>query len=573
MSSLLIALLSFAGYIAAYRFYGRFIGSKIFKLNSANIAPSVELHDKKDFVPTSREILFGHHFTSIAGLGPIVGPAIAIIWGWLPAVLWVVFGSILMGGVHDLGSLILSMRHKGGSLGDVASVLISPRVRNIVLIIMFLTNLMVMAVFTLIVAILFNMYPSAVIPIWMEVPVALLLGYIIYKKNASPMVWSIGALVLLYALIIVGVHFPVQMPEFIGLNPLVIWAVILLVYAYVASILPVTTLLQPRDYINGHQLFAALILLLAGVFALNPEMAAPVVDTAPDGAPAMFPFLFLVIACGAISGFHTLVSGGTTSKQCSSETDALSIGYGGMLLEGALAILVIIAVGAGIGLGFTTGSGDFLTGSNAFSAHYSSWASASGLGAKLKAFVEGSANLMSGYGIPNNISVTIMGVFIVSFAATTLDSSARIQRYIVSEFAKFNRNKFFTRTHPATLIAIGVTALVCFHGGFTESALRKGALALWPLFGVTNQLLAALALFVITVYLHKKSIPVVITLLPAMFMTVITVWGAVYNIETFFNSGNLLLFFISLISLLIQVWIVYEAVLILKKKNSFLQEM
>ena len=568
MNSLIIALLSFAGYIIAYKLYGKFISEKIFKLDNRNISPSVEINDRKDFVPTKKEILFGHHFTSIAGLGPIVGPAIAIIWGWVPAILWIVFGSIFMGGIHDLGVLIVSMRNKGGSLGDVASILISPRVKNIIMLIMFLTNLMVIAVFTLIVAILFDMYPSAVIPIWSEIPIAIILGYLIYNKNASPGLWSIIALLLMYALVIVGAYVPLKMPEILGVNPLVIWAILSLIYSYIASTLPVTTLLQPRDYINGHQLFVALALLLIGVLFAHPVMVAPAINASPEGAPPLFPFLFLIIACGAISGFHSLVSGGTTSKQCHKETDTRAIGYGGMLMEGSLSVLVVIAVGAGIGLGFHEANGTLLTGDAAFTSHYSSWATASGLGAQLKAFVEGSANLMESYGIPVNIAVTIMGVFIVSFAATTLDSATRIQRYLVSEFAKSNKMNFLSRPHPATMVAIGVTAVVCFNGGFTEPALKKGALALWPLFGVSNQLLAALALFIITVYLHKKNISVRYTLLPAIFMTVITVWGAIINIETFWESANWLLFVISLVSVLIQIWIIYEAIRILKVRAT-----
>ena len=569
MNSLIIALLSFAGYIIAYKLYGKFISEKIFKLDNNNISPSVEFNDRKDFVPTRKEILFGHHFTSIAGLGPIVGPAIAIIWGWVPAILWIVFGSIFMGAIHDIGVLILSMRNKGGSLSDVAAILVSPRVKNIIMLIMFLTNLMVIAVFTLIVAILFDMYPSAVIPIWSEVPIAIIVGYLIYNKNMSPGIWSIAALILMYILVVVGAYVPLKMPEILGVNPLVIWAILSLIYSYIASTLPVTTLLQPRDYINGHQLFVALFLLLIGVLFAHPLMVAPAIDGSPVGAPPLFPFLFLIIACGAISGFHSLVSGGTTSKQCHKETDARAIGYGGMLMEGALSVLVVIAVGAGIGLGLKGTDGTILTGISAFTSHYSSWATASGLGAKLVAFVEGSANLMESYGIPVNIAVTLMGVFIVSFAATTLDSATRIQRYLVSEFAKTNNIKVLTKPHPATLVAIGVTAVVCFHGGFTEPALKKGALALWPLFGVSNQMLAALALFIITVYLHKKNISIKYTLLPAIFMTVITVWGAVINIETFWESANWLLFVISILSVLIQIWIIYEAIRILKVRTEF----
>lgn len=482
MNSIILVVVCFFGYIAAYKLYGNFLSKKIFRLDVKAKTPSVSINDGKDFVPTKKGILFGHHFTSIAGLGPIVGPAIAIIWGWVPAVLWVFFGSIFFGAVHDFGILILSIRHKGRSVGDIAATLISPRVRIMFLIIMFIANLMVIAVFTLIIAILFNMYPSSVIPVWSEIPIAIFLGYMIYKRKANHLLWGLLALVLMYLFVVVGAYYPINLVEFAGLNPLVIWALILFIYAYIVSILPVTTLLQPRDYINSHQLFVTMGLLILGIFVSNPEMVAPAVNTSPEGAPSILPFIFIVIACGAISGFHSLVSGGTTSKQCENESDSLPIGYGGMLTEGFLSILVIVAVGAGIGLGLKNSDETILTGSAAFTAHYASWASAAGLEAKLKAFVDGSANLMLSFGLPMKISLTIMGVFLVSFAATTLDSATRVQRYIVGEFARNTKMSFFAKPHPATLIVIGVTAVLCFHGGLTEPALKNGALSLWPLF-------------------------------------------------------------------------------------------
>lgn len=568
MNSLFLALICFACYIIAYKTYGKYISAKIFKLRKDALCPSEEYKDGNDYVPTKKSILFGHHFTSIAGLGPIVGPAIAIIWGWVPAILWVVFGSIFMGAVHDLGVLVVSMRNKGRSVGDIAADLVSPRVRIMFFIIMFLANLMVIAVFTLIIAILFNMYPSSVIPVWGEVPIAVFLGYMIYKKKGSHVIWGLVALVVMYILVLVGAYTPISMPEMFGINPLVMWGIILLIYAYVASTLPVSTLLQPRDYINGHQLLVALALLVIGVIVASPEMVAPAINSSPEGAPSMIPFLFIIIACGAISGFHSLVGGGTTSKQCENEMDAYSIGYGSMLLEGALAVLVIIAVGAGVGMGMQNPDGETLMGVSAFTSHYSSWSMASGLGAKLKAFVEGSANLMSAFGITGKIAITIMGVFIVSFAATTLDSATRVQRYLVSEFAKTVNLPSLSKPHPATLIAVGVTALLCFHGGFTETALKKGALALWPLFGVVNQLLATLALFAVTVYLARRKTKITYTLIPAVIMGVITFWASLENINTFFSGGNLLLSGISLLSFILEIWIIIESIKLIRKLTA-----
>lgn len=568
MNSLVIAALCFVGYFVAYHTYGRFLSKRIFKIDEALACPSSTLRDDSDYVPTKKEVLFGHHFTSIAGLGPIVGPAIAIIWGWVPAVIWVFLGSIFMGAVHDFGALMVSMRNQGRSVGDVAHKLISHRVRGLFLLIIFFELLILIAVFALIIGILFNMYPAAVIPVWGEVPIAILLGYLIYKKGQGHTFWGIVALVVMYLTVVVGAYVPLKMPAIGGLNPIVVWVLIMLAYAYIASVLPVTTLLQPRDYINGHQLLVALTLLAAGALIAHPTFVAPAVNVSPEGAPPVLPFLFVVIACGAISGFHSLVSSGTSSKQCASEKDCQFIGYGSMLTEAALSTLVIVAVGAGIGLGMAQTDGSVLTGTQAFTTHYASWSTAAGLGAKLGAFVEGSANLMASYGIPKQISLAIMGVFLVSFAATTLDSATRIQRYVVGELAQAYNIPALAKPHAATIIAVGTAAVVCFNGGFSIAAVKKGALALWPLFGTINQLMAAMALLVITVYLARRKAPAFITGIPLVFMIAMTGWAMVYNLQNFMAKGNMMLFIISLIVLLLEVWVIFETLVVMKKVAS-----
>ncbi len=353
MNSLLLALLVGVGYVVAYNTYGRFLGKKIFQLAADKVCPSHELRDDIDFVPTNKHVLFGHHFTSIAGLGPIVGPAVALIWGWVPAMIWVFVGSIFLGAVHDFGALIVSLRHNGRSIGDISGDLISPRVRILFLLIIFFLLLLVIAVFALVIAILFDMYPQAVIPVWLEIPIAVILGYQVYKKGASHTFWGIIAVIVMYITVVIGAYVPVDLKA-LGLSPsgaIITWMIILYIYAYIASTLPVQTLLQPRDYINSHQLFIALGLLALGVIVAHPQITAPAINPNPQGAPSMWPFLFVIIACGAISGFHSLVSSGTSSKQCYSEEDARFIGYGAMLMEGSLSTLVIISVAAGLGLG------------------------------------------------------------------------------------------------------------------------------------------------------------------------------------------------------------------------------
>ncbi len=553
------------GFIVAYHTYGRFLGKKIFRLTAENICPSHALKDDIDFVPTNKHILFGHHFTSIAGLGPIVGPAVAIIWGWVPAVLWIFFGSILIGAVHDFGALVVSLRHNGRSIGDISADIINHRVQTLFLLIIFFLLLIVIAVFALVIAILFKMYPQAVIPVWIEVPIAIWLGHMIYKKQYSHVIMGIIAVALMYLFVIVGTYLPVDLGKlgFSDKQVLIAWMLILFVYSYIASTLPVQKLLQPRDYINSHQLYIAFALLGLGLVIARPEIVAPAYDPGPADAPPIWPFLFVVIACGAISGFHSLVSSGTSAKQCYSENDARFVSYGSMLMEGALATLVIAAVAGGIGLGLTTATGEMLTGQAAFTHHYASWAAAQGLGAKIGAFVQGSANMIAYCGIPKNITMTIMGVFIVSFAATTLDTATRLQRYIIAELAGAYKCLPLTRRHPATLIAVLTAFALAFYNGSGQ-----GAMILWPLFGTVNQLLGGIALLVITVYLARKAISPLYTLIPLIFMVVMTGWAMLLNLNDFFNKNNWLLFIIGAIVFLLEIWMIVEALLYVRHKTG-----
>jgi len=560
MNSLVMALVAFVLYIIAYHTYGKYLARKIFGLREDVVTPAHELEDGVDYVPTRKEIVFGHHFTSIAGLGPIVGPAIAIIWGWLPAILWVVLGSIFMGAVHDFGALVASLRNKGKSIGELTSELVNPRTRTLFFLIIFFELWIVIAIFAMIMGILFNMYPQAVFPVWMEIPIALWLGWMVYKRNANVTVLSIVAIILMYVTVVIGAYWPLKMPSFLGLSSIEIWLIILLVYSFIASTLPVWTLLQPRDYINAHELMIVMALLILGTLIAHPKIVAPAVNHNPVGAPTIWPFLFVIIACGAISGFHSLVSSGTSAKQIDKETDAQFVGYGGMLMEGSLATLVIVAVAAGIGIKYVTKDGAVLMGFQAWNTHYSSWLAAAGLGSKLTAFITGSANLIESLKIPYAIAVTIMGVFIVSFAGTTLDTATRIQRYVLGEFFTDIKLPALANRYVATFIAVLTAGLLAFaqKGG-------KGALILWPLFGTVNQLLAGLALLVTTVYLAKKRKPIVFTLIPMIFMLFMTGWAMVKNISSFQAKHNYLLFSIGLVVFLLEIWMIIEAVLALNK--------
>jgi carbon starvation protein len=521
----------------------------------------VALEDGVDYVPTKKEVIFGHHFTSIAGTGPIVGPAIAIIWGWVPALLWVFVGSVVMGAVHDFGALIISMRNQGKSISDYTAKYINSRTRFLFFLIVFLELWIVIAVFGLVIAIIFAMYPQSVVAVWVEVPIAMALGYLVYRKNKGVMALSLWAVVLMYVFVFLGPYMPIKMPIVAGIPATGVWTIILLAYGFIASVLPVTTLLQPRDFINSHQLVIAMTLLILGVFAAafggRLEMVAPAVQLAPEKAPAMWPFLFITIACGAISGFHALVSSGTSAKQVRSEDDSLFVGYGSMLMEGALATLVIVAVAAGIGMGYTTKAGETLTGVAAWTTHYSSWAAAAGLGSKISAFVDGAANMIMALGIPKQFTLAIMAVFVASFAGTTLDTATRIQRYVLSELFVTLKLDFLTGKYTATAIAVGSALVLAFATGASGS----GALKLWPLFGAVNQTLAALALIVITLYLKAKGgFKWLVAGIPAVFMAVMTLWAAVLNQFQFGSAHNLLLQTINVIIIVIAAWIVIEGV-------------
>ncbi len=566
MNSLMLIILAIAGYLAAYRIYGRYLGKRVLRLTAKQLMPSHELNDGVDYVPTRRNIVFGHHFTTIAGLGPIVGPAIGIIWGWLPAFLWVFLGSIFMGAVHDFTTLVVSARNKGRSIGELTGEIVSPSTRYALQFIMQLLLFIVLAVFAMIVGSLFVMYPESVIPVWFQIPVAVWLGWQI-RKGKSDLVYSIIALLLLYGLVILGIRFPVSLP-WDQQTSVVAWCIILFVYVFFASTIPVQKLLQPRDYINSHQLLVAMAFLILGIIIAHPVISAPAINKlafAPESdVPPMAPILFIIIACGAISGFHSLASSGTTVKQMDRETDALPIGYGAMITESLLAVLVIIAVGAGLGMGLES-DGEVLTGLAAYKHHYASWSSANGLGAKLDAFIIGSANLFSSFGLPVKYGAAFVVVFIVSFANTTLDSAARIQRISLQEiFTRPDgkiRRPFNNRYISTAIIVISAASLTFFKPG------GQGAMVLWPLFGSLNQLMAALALGVVTLYFHMKKTPIWYTAIPMVMVLTFTLWAMIKNLQGFIEDGEVLLVVLSVVILLLTAWLAVSSILALSRKR------
>ena len=569
MLTFLLMLGVFIGYMLMYRIYGKYISGKIFKINENAKVPAHEQEDGIDFVPSKKEVVFGHHFASIAGTGPIVGPAIAVIWGWVPAVIWVFFGSIFIGAVHDFGVLILSLRNKGVSIAQFTGKYINPRTKVFFFIIGFFELWLFISILGMVMAVIFDLFPGSVLPVWLEIPIAVALGIHVFGKGKDLLKWSIIAVIIMYLTVILGNYFPIQITEFMGIPATGIWTIILLIYAYIASVLPVHKLLQPRDLINSHQLLIAMGLLIIGIVASSffngMEFVAPTVNLHPQGAPPIWPFIFIIIACGAVSGFHAIVSSGTSSKQLSNEKDGLFVGYGSMLMEGGLAILVIIAVTAGIGLGYKNGSGEILLGSQAWTSHYSSWAAAQGLGSKISAFVIGSANMIASIGIPKDIAIVIMGVFVASFAGTSLDTSTRLQRYFISELmvGKSKKHNLFQNRYFTTFLVVGSAMLLAFNTG----ADGTGALKLWPLFGTINQILATLALIVLSIYLKRRGgLKWLFTGVPAVFMGIVTIWAAVINQIDFYKQDSALLQGVNFIVTILALAVTFEGIISFLKK-------
>jgi carbon starvation protein len=539
------------------------VGRRIFDINEENhLMPSKEFEDGIDFVPTKKHILFGHHFTSVAGAAPIIGPCVAAYWGWLPALVWILFGTILMGAVHDFGALVMSVKEKGKSIADIASTTISKRARIMFLIFIILLVWLVLAVFAMAVADLFVGIPSSVIPINIEIIIAIIMGYLIYKKKMDILIPSLIALALLYFFVWVGTKAPVDFTEVMPAQDAKnLWIILLFIYSAIASLLPVWTLLQPRDYINSHQLIVGLGLLFLGIFVAQPIVDAPALRSFSEpGVPSLFPLLFVTVACGAISGFHGLVASGTSSKQLEHLSDARMVGYGGMIGEGTLALATTVAAVAGISLVTqcnlpSVGQVSDLN----WAVYYDSWDHASGN--KAAAFVLGGGALIQSLGIPASMANTLMAVLVISFAATTLDTATRIQRFILKEFGLAMKIKPLTNRYVATVIAIVPAILLAFWNVSDpgSGATRQAGWVLWPIFGASNQMLAALTLMVLTLYYWKKKKPILPLLIPMVFIMVVTFTVLVSNAINFYGHNGIL-FGLTILLMGLIIWMVFEGV-------------
>lgn len=545
MSAIALLLVGLGAMALGYVFYSQFIAERIYRLDPNYRTPAHTMRDGVDYVPTNKFVLWGHHFTSVAGAAPIVGPAIAVIWGWGPAFAWVVFGTIFFAGVHDFGALWASARSRGQSVGMLSGRLIGSRGRSLFLVVIFLVLLMVNGAFAAVISNLLVSTPTSVIPVWGAILVALVIGQMIYRYNMKLLWPSLGGVIVLYALILIGNQYPIVLPdEVMGLSAKSLWILLLFVYAAIAWLLPVWVLLQPRDYINGLQLFVGLGLLYLAVLFGAPELVAPAFNQElPADTPSIVPLLFVTIACGAISGFHGLVASGTTSKQLDKETDARFVGYFGAMGEGMLSLAAIICCTAGF-------------------ATLTDWQqvyTAFGSGG-VTAFVQGGGTLLAnGLGLPAELGGTILAVMAILFAGTTMDTGLRLQRFVIQEAGELAGMK--VNTLVGTLIAVGVCMALAFGAGSDGT----GGMVIWPLFGTTNQLLAGLTLAVITVILIKLGRSPVYTLVPLVFLLAMSIYALLVQMGQFYRAENWLLLGMDVIILIAALWVTLEAIIAMRK--------
>ncbi len=545
MNSLVIFLFSAAWLVFAYLWYGkRRIERRLIEPLDEQQTPAYTKADGIDYCPAPKMVLFGHHFSSIAGAGPIVGPIVAVsIFGWGPAVLWLLFAGVFIGAVHDYLVLMMSERNGGASVADTTGKCVSMKARMLFLIFVWFTLILVVAVFANLAAKAMISQPELVIPTFMLIPLAIIFG-ILNKKNILPL-WlnTIFAIAALIGLIWGGFVYPVN----IDMNPeslYVLWFSLLMLYGIVASVTPVWILLQPRDYISSWVLVIAVILAGIGVFVVHPDMTGPVVTSfSSEKNGPMIPFIFIIIACGAVSGFHSLVAGGTTSKQINKEKDALPIAYGGMLTETIIGIICVIIAAGALSWGTDQGSLHQILRDGGALAVFGN-----GFG-KLTYFIFGTR-------LGSVIGIVVVNVFIM----TTLDTCVRLTRFITGEMigekmGSVGKNKYFLTILPV---------IPAFLLGVTDSWK-----AVWPLFGAANQLVAALALITVTAWLYSRGKSIKYTLWATIFMLISTATALCWLVYDFFVVKNsILLGSLSFILIVLAVLMTIEGIGLIKKSRK-----
>ncbi|MGM0596106.1 MAG: carbon starvation CstA family protein [Myxococcota bacterium] len=538
MGGAYIIVFSIIIFIAGYKFYGSFIAKRL-GVDPQRPTPAHTNYDGVDYVPTRPSILIGHHFSSIAGAAPIIGPVVAARYGWTAVLAWIVIGGIFMGAVHDFASLLISVRHQGRSLGMVVEQRIGKTAKNLFLIFVYATLLLVIAVFTNAVANVFHKFPQAGTASILFIILAIGIGFSLYRLKVNFILITMAGLIFLGFSVYLGYLYPLVL----SVNT---WKIIMLLYILAASVMPVWLLLQPRDYLNSYILYLMLFILVTGIIVVNPKLqlgTKPVFFT--DKGP-LLPLLFVTVACGALSGFHSLVAAGTTSKQLDSEKDAVKVGYGSMLIESLLAVTALITAAV-----MTTGDYSQATGD------------------PIGVFSKNSATILNGIGIPVFVGTTFMALAVAAFALTSLDTATRLGRFAfqelfldpeksTSEQSFLANNRYF-----ATIITVVLGGGLVFSGTATD---------IWPIFGAANQLLASLAFLVITVWLVHLKRPKRFAIIPGVFIYSVTMAALVYNIYDFAGSGKYALAILSLILMILALVLGYEGVGVLLGKKTILNK-
>lgn len=565
MSPAVVALCAFAAYAVGYRVYSRFLARDVFHLDFERPTPAHTQRDDVDYIPTRPSVLFGHHFASITGLAPMLGPAVAVIWGWVPAVCWVVLGAIFVGCVHDFSALVVSVRNRGMSVGEVAHDVIGPRARTLFHLVIFFGVALAMGVFVYVIARLFSLelapgragYPQAVLPSGLLMLVAVVAGWLLHKKGVRLLWVAIVGFALELWGIRLGLDFPtLGLPASSWPSP-VSWTWILLAYAFLASVLPVWALLQSRDFLNALLLYLGVGLAYVGLFVGDHEFVAPALRLHPEGAPSMIPFVFIVVACGAASGFHGLVSSGTTAKQLDRETHARPVGYGAMIGESMLGLLATLACTAGI------------ASQEHWHGIYADWSHVQALPQQIDAFIQGTTTFLADVGLGAEAAGALIAMVVVSFALTTLDSATRLLRFNIEEIGATFRIPGSNNRYVSSAIACGVIAVFAFYEVDVEVAgqvvARPAGLALWQLFGTTNQLLAALTLTMVTLYLRRRGWPIWPTALPALGVLASTLVAMLVNLSSFTDP---LLLGVGTLLFVLGVGVLFECVLAWRRVRS-----
>lgn len=533
MSASILMIVAIGCLSAGYVVYGRFLARK-FGLDAKRKTPAHTKRDGVDYVPTKAPVLMGHHFASIAGAAPIIGPIVAAVFGWVPVLLWILIGSIFLGGVHDFSALVASVRHGGKTIGEVIEEHVGKAGKRLFLAFAWFLVVLVIAVFAHAVANVFVKEPATATASFLFIIVALVFGMSVYRYKAPLWVSSIVGVALLVGCVAIGIRYPIEL----SYNT---WKLVLFVYVFFAAVAPVWILLQPRDYLCSFLLYALLVGGVIGIFAANPQMTSPAFTAFNvEGKGFLFPILFVTVACGAISGFHSLVSAGTTAKQLNKETDAKPIAYGSMLIEGLLAVIALITASTILKSDYTSLMGE---------------------GGPIAVFSSGIGNFVSHIGVPEKAGVTFAALAISAFALTTLDTATRLGRFMFEEF--------FEGIGPQAILSknryVGTMATIAVAMLFTFTGTRA---ALWPLFGSANQLLASLTLLAITVWLTKLGKRTEFVRYPMYFMFCVTLTALCFMVYDNIRAGNITLIVISVLLLGVAVSLVGKAAGSLKKIGS-----